>query len=365
MKIITAIGNTYINNKLRENNNYEVIGRDIQYQEGILELLDIQEEIDMIILSNNLPGEMRFEELINKIVSLKKVKEMVIFLKEKNNEIEQFLNSKKIYKIYYLNTNNYDIFFNNFCENIKKSTVQITTEIREFKGLILKNNPVIFYENNKKYNGKIIVVSGNYSSGKSIFSYILSTVIEDKKIMIIDLDEVNSIHTVLRIENNTSQIAINSNVYILSKLSILKMEEYRILELLDDLKNKFDFIIIDISINLKKSIIQLILRKADKIIFLIVPDILEIKKSKFLLEIYEWDWKISKNKIKIIFNKVNKYAISNDFINDFFDKYEILGSIEYDEKYTFFINEKDFMISDKNEYKSIYKKLYKEEKCLN
>ena len=133
MKIITAIGNPYINNKLREISDYEIVGKYIQYQEGILELIEVKKDIDIVILSNNLPLEIEFKELINKIINLKKNIEIIVFLKEKDTEIELFLNSKKVYKIYYLNSNNYDIFLNNFCKNIKKTKEQITTEIKDFK----------------------------------------------------------------------------------------------------------------------------------------------------------------------------------------------------------------------------------------
>ena len=46
MKILTAIGDPYINERLNEYENIEVIGKDIQYQEGILEILEIREDID-------------------------------------------------------------------------------------------------------------------------------------------------------------------------------------------------------------------------------------------------------------------------------------------------------------------------------
>ena len=36
MKIITAIGNPYINEKLRTFENCQVEGKDIQYQDGII-----------------------------------------------------------------------------------------------------------------------------------------------------------------------------------------------------------------------------------------------------------------------------------------------------------------------------------------
>ena len=68
MKIITAIGNPYINEKLRTFENCQVEGKDIQYQDGIIEVLEEKKDIDIAIISNSLPEEYNFYILINKIL---------------------------------------------------------------------------------------------------------------------------------------------------------------------------------------------------------------------------------------------------------------------------------------------------------
>ena len=67
MNIITALKNPNINNKLKEETSFNIIGNDIQYQEGIIEMLEKNGEIDLIIISELLPGEYSFRDLINKI----------------------------------------------------------------------------------------------------------------------------------------------------------------------------------------------------------------------------------------------------------------------------------------------------------
>ena len=42
MNIITALNNSNINKKLKEETNFNVIGNDIQYQEGIFEIFNFQ-----------------------------------------------------------------------------------------------------------------------------------------------------------------------------------------------------------------------------------------------------------------------------------------------------------------------------------
>ena len=56
-KIVTAIGNKNINLKLKQEEKIEVIGEDIQYEDGILELLEKEININFLIIS---------EEIVNK-----------------------------------------------------------------------------------------------------------------------------------------------------------------------------------------------------------------------------------------------------------------------------------------------------------
>ena len=70
-KIITAIGNEILNKKLKEENDFEVIIEDIQYKEGIIEYLEKENNIDILIISELLPGNIELKELIKKIKNIK------------------------------------------------------------------------------------------------------------------------------------------------------------------------------------------------------------------------------------------------------------------------------------------------------
>ncbi len=374
MRIITAMGDPYLNNKLKE--KYEVIGKDIFYQEGILEILTERKNIDLLVLSNNLPGEYKFEELIEKIIKEKEEIEIIIFLKEKDENIENFLNSKNIYKIFYLNEEGYKNFFNIINSN-KNNPQNIQNEIQNFKEIILnnskkkeinlKNEKILKNENNEENKiSKIIVISGNSGSGKTIVSILLSKYIEkqNKKVLLIDFDFKNkSINTLLGIKtkkNIEENISIfNKNLYILNEAKeiLSNFETYKINMFLEELKNKFDYIIIDFSNEINEDLEKSVLIKANKIIFLLESNLLEIKKAKNILEIYLEDYKIDFNKIKIVFNKSNKYKIPEFILKEIFSNFEIIGNIEYEEKYTLFINKNFNIINCKDEYKKIYEKL--------
>ena len=55
--VITALGNPYLNEILNEKENLKIIEKDIQYQDGIFEVLENYKEIDFLILSGILLGE--------------------------------------------------------------------------------------------------------------------------------------------------------------------------------------------------------------------------------------------------------------------------------------------------------------------
>ena len=106
-KVITAIGNENLNRKLNEEKNLEIIGEDIQYKEGILEFLEKEKNIDFLILSELLPGQIDIKELIEKIKIINPYIQIILFLEKENKELENYLYAKGIYFIFYNNQINY------------------------------------------------------------------------------------------------------------------------------------------------------------------------------------------------------------------------------------------------------------------
>lgn len=421
MKIVTAIGSPYLNKKLKEYGVCEIIGTDIQYGEGIIEFLEENKNIDLIILSNTLPGEYDLRKIINEIKKKNESIEIIVFLKEKDEYIENFLNSKNIYKIYYLDKNEEDKFLNTFCLENKK--IDIKAEIKDFKNLIFSNkkfdlisknlkekneidketirnskfklleNDIKNVENKKenieveikrnnnyyldksedkikKYNSKIIVISGNFSSGKSLISIILSKYIEskNKKILLIDFDINNNINTILGVKKAKGSALkemikeVEKNLYVLcgTEVFLEKLEDsntYKISEFLKNIKSNFDFVIIDISSQINLKYVETIFQKADKIVFLLEPNFLELKKAKDRLEVYFNDWSVSNKKVKLLLNKTNKYKISDDIIHEIFSKIELIGSIKYNENYSLFINKNFNNFVYEKEYRNIYENI--------
>ena len=88
--VITAIANPIINNELKKEKNIEVIGNDIQYKDGVIEILEKNIEVNYIILSDILIGEELLINLIRKINS-EEEKEMLAILDTIAEENERIL----------------------------------------------------------------------------------------------------------------------------------------------------------------------------------------------------------------------------------------------------------------------------------
>ena len=91
IRIVTALGNPSLNTELKKYSEFEVIGKDIQYKDGVLEILELNNDINYLIISEMLDGIISFEELINLIKKLNRKIKIIVVLKEKNIEMEEYL----------------------------------------------------------------------------------------------------------------------------------------------------------------------------------------------------------------------------------------------------------------------------------
>jgi len=406
MNIITALKNPNINKKIKEKTSFNIIGNDIQYQEGIIEMLGKNGEIDLIIISELLPGEYSFRDLINKIKQINNKIDIIPILKEKNEEINNYLISKGIFNVFFNNELTIEelIKIINEKNNIKKE-IEINEEIKKLKKIILeKNNKKInikIFNNNKikkiknnlfkylknknkkinniKNNKKIISIIGTGGVGKSSFCTIFAKLIKNKKILIIDFDILNSsINSIFgtkkypkKFKENNAKIGldkliikVDKNINILCATKFLVDENYKktkeeFSNELNKLKDKYDLIIIDNSSECFFEYTKEILKKSDLILFLVEPNLIELKKSKNLLNIYINKWKIKKEKINIIFNKININSIDNKILKTLFSDFNILGKIKININYNLIINKSFKFINKKikNDYLKIINKM--------
>ncbi len=202
---------------------------------------------------------------------------------------------------------------------------------------------------------------------------------ENKKTLIIDFDILNkSIKTIFGVKEKVAEkkeiwndnyldniiIKISSSVDLISGIDMIfqdgnKIKKEKIINILDKLKNKYKIILLDTSSECFMDYTKELIKCSDLSIFLVEANLIELKKSKKLLEIYTNEWGVKKEKINIIFNKYNKKSIDNNILNKLFYDFQILGYLKLNENYNYIINNNINYINKeiKEEYKKIANKI--------
>ena len=132
MKIITALGNPKINKQLNKYENIEIICRDIQYKEAIIDILEKTKNIDFIIINEKIPGEIKIKDLIKKIKLINKKIKIIISIKEKNKLKENITRKNGVQYVYY----NKEINCKEIIEIIKNDKPENNSKINNLE----KNN---------------------------------------------------------------------------------------------------------------------------------------------------------------------------------------------------------------------------------
>ncbi len=392
-KVITAIGNKNLNQKLKQENSLEIVTEDIPYKEGIIEFLE-NKQIDFLILSELLPGEIDLKELIEKIKNINSNIQIILFLEKKNQELENYLYAKGIYSIFYDN----QIEIAKIIELIKgeNENRQLKRELEELKQFVIqkqnnqakiknflkrknekmKNRKLLAIENteakemsNRMKQSQVVCISGTSGVGKSIFSVNLAKVFMESqsKILIIDFDVLNnSLHTILGIKKYSEKIVnkiknnnlleplqveeliikINSKIDLIAGISLLfdgkyQISKVKIKSILSKLKEKYTTIIIDTSSECFLDYTKEIMKNSNINIFMVEPNLLEIKKAKKLLNIYINEWGISQSDFQILFNKYNENSIDSSILKNVFLGFTILGKLSNNSEYNLLINKND------------------------
>ena len=369
MKIITAMNNPNLNIKLNKEKNIDVVCKDIQYKDAIIDILENNKKIDIIIINENIPGEITDDRLIKKIKEINNKIRIIYLIEKMNKKINSVLEKNKIK----------DIYLNN------------EMDINKIKNIIYKNNnnQKMEYKINNYINKKIITVSGPPNVGKTNFIINFFKIIKNKKILLIDFDlNKQNIFYFLGIKKYSKKInrkkidyyfnniedlvkdfliKINKRIFLISGLdlftNLFNKKDDRNLDiffqnLFNQIKNEYDLILIDIGSDNNSKINNNIYLNSDLNIFLIEANLIGMNKFKNYME------KINNTKnINIIVNKKDKYYIDNTILKRTIN-HKIIGEIKYKNIYSNLINNKfnyyDYLEKIfKKEYYDIYKKIYK------
>lgn len=256
-----------------------------------------------MILNENLPGE-EIEKFIEKIKNIK-----IILFVEKYKNKEKLIKSG-IYRIY----ENGEIDIEKIKTIIKENnyTRELEEEIKNLRKIIEeknnKKNKILI--NKKEKKGKIISIIGTNPRSKLLFIYKKIKINKKfrKKIILISFDWINKRIEKELLEKNIEIAQIN-NIFFSSN-NIEKIEKY-----IKNIKKQYDYILINHSTESFFELNKEVLKKAEKIYFIIEKNIKEMLLSKNLLKIYTDIWNINEDKIEILINQIKKNKITKKYKN--------------------------------------------------
>ena len=376
------MNNPKINDELKKEKNIELICKDIFYKEGILEILENEMNINYIIINSELPGEIKLNNLIEKILEKnEKIKIIILIKKENKNNFYKIKNDKKDIK-----NNNIEIIKDIKNKNIIRIFYKNEIKIEQLKkyNQIKNNNENNKEPNNKKIKNKTIIFFGERQVGKSIIILGITKSIEknNKKILLIELNKKESdlLFMLSKNENNRENTNLKikeqkikkykktnknyfykKNIKIIQNLivninkntGIISYKKIINLNIIKKLEKKYDYIFIEIDSEKNNFKNKKLIKNIDKKILIIRSNILGIKNAKKIID------KNEINRYKIIINNYNNYSIDKNIIKNIFKENKIISKIKYNQEYDEIINN-NFKISKENK-----KKLIKEFQILN
>ena len=256
------------------------------------------------MLNDELPGE----EIIEFMKKIKKTK--IIIFTEKSRNIDKINLEKYAYKVF----SNGEISIEEIKKIIKEQnyTEELEKEIEKLKNIIYEkeNNKYAITKfiksktENKK--SKIISIAGFESTAKTIFIIDLINTIKtkEKNVLLINMNILNQDIEQTFKNNISSKVKIKKAKNFLFENGEI-IGKNNIVNKIDKLKKEYDYIIINNNAECYFELNHALMEKAENIYFVIEKNIKDIKISNNLLNIYEKNWNLKLEKIKVILININ------------------------------------------------------------
>ena len=345
-KVILAINNKKIIQKIKQNKEIEIINN-VQYREGILEILDKEKNISNIYIEEKIPGIISIEKLIEKIKIINKKINIIIFLEKEELEKINKLKKLEIKNIYIKNKliiNEKKKINNNKLLKNKKTNNKLNNKIKDKK---------IINKKTKEKNNKIIFIYGNKKTGKTtianlILIYLLKL---NKKILLININkkiENNylkifsnyNIEEEKKIENKNNNknkiykfvIKINSNMTFLPIIN-QKMIYSEIKSFLLKCSKKYDYILVDSGNTGNYKIKQIIMQTSNVKIKVIDPNTLGIKDIEGNIETEKVEKQNNNSSLHIIYNKYYFNSVSPLIFKNILKNFKNIHTIFYQKEF--------------------------------
>lgn len=394
-KVITAVNHPVLNEYFKKNcPDFLVEREDVKSQEELMELIKM-EIPDVLVLNDELPGKHDRKVLIEKIRKIDRYFKIVIIVSLLDQDYKYFLNSKGIFDIL-VNDNAQISDLVEVVENEGRVVVKIEKEIpKEVKEEIqtlkklLSEKPkviekhVIIEKAPKTQRQEVIAFAGPGGVGKSDMLVQIATLvarISQARILCIDLNtEFPTLDCFFGVSRQPQGIdyfigkgkdaslnymidsidkeRFNSNVF---EEMVVKHQKFANLDvltgnyslydcqntlnsgyykiILDKAKELYDFIFIDTSSNIFLDSTQFAVTNATRVLFVTEANIVSIKKANSMLNLFVNIWDVSKKKIQIVINKVDKYSLEREIVKELLVQFEICRFIDYNAKHNYCLN---------------------------
>lgn len=319
IKILVALDNNEIKEKLNIKYGNKVYNYDFSYKEDVIEYLKRYSDDYIILTRLDLPGNISYKEYILSLKKLSNKSKIVIILNKLNIDDRKFLYANEIFNIIEGNEIDIDVIYN-----------QIETEDKVvYKTIYKKPN-----ENNTR---RSIAVLGTNGAGKSFVSYLIANSIAKytkKDVALISMDSKNSCQEILgnincidyetseyineisKNEENVEKYVNQSNYYknlwyIISKNNYNQKNNnnINIKKFIENLENKYNYVVFDTSTCYLNTDVSQLIDWVDEIFFVINPNYISLKQAKFLLEFLSNSLNVKNNKIKIVVNKIGEFSL--------------------------------------------------------
>lgn len=319
IKILVALDNNEIKEKLNIKYGNKVYNYDFSYKEDVIEYLKRYSDDYIILTRLDLPGNISYKEYILNLKKLSNKSKIVIILNKLNIDDRKFLYANEIFNIIEGNEIDIDVIYN-----------QIETEDKVvYKTIYKKPN-----ENNTR---RSIAVLGTNGAGKSFVSYLIANSIAKytkKDVALISMDSKNSCQEILgnincidyetseyineisKNEENVEKYVNQSNYYknlwyIISKNNYNQKNNnnINIKKFIENLENKYNYVVFDTSTCYLNTDVSQLIDWVDEIIFVINPNYISLKQAKFLLDFLSNSLNVKNNKIKIVVNKIGEFSL--------------------------------------------------------
>lgn len=374
-KIITAMGNEFLNNELRKYAKYDVLREDVFCQDIALDCLS-KYDVDVFIVSGLLQGQWNLEEFIERIRKKNGIVRIVVVTDEIDKATRKILEEKEVLDIFL----DSQVEINDIIEAIdREETIKKKYEmVCDAETKYEAKSPVAVMDNliieKAVQKQEVIAISGTPGSGKSTIAVNLCKVLvqkSDARVLLIDMDTLNGnldeIANVGKVPENIEMIIDEdkkSGINYASELIIKNrfdanvfdelvidcdgfdlltgntslyycqnvLEEKCYERILQCAKEKYDFIILDTSSNIFLDATKWALQVSNRILFATESNYVSIKKMQQLINVIVNVWGIWKPKIEMIVNKKQKNSLETEVISSIIGGNKVVGEIKLNEE---------------------------------